>query len=332
MNAAEPAWAAIKRFSESLPGRPPLFMAIGTFDGVHLGHQTLLATLSKDAQRAGAAACAMTFEPRPLTVLRPERALPPLVTLPERVELMRQAGIEHVLVVPFTVEFARTEAEVFVRDVLVATLGVRRIYVGFSFTFGKGGRGTPALLRQLGAGCGLEVREFRPVTAGGGVVSSTAIRTALQTGDVAAAFRALGRPHRVRGVVQPGRQLGRQLSFPTANLLEDGTVLWPADGVYLVQVAINGQRFGGVASVGRRPTVEHDGRRILEVNLLDFDGDLYGREIEVAFIKRLRSIERFPSVDLLRAQIAEDVQMARQMLADENWLCYDSTRFNAGAG
>lgn len=315
---------AIERFAAGGDGRP-LFLAVGTFDGVHRGHQFILGRLAADAAEAGAEAAAMTFDPHPRAVVRPQDAPPLLLTLEERLERMREHGAERVLVVPFNRDFASLEPEAFVRQVLVERLRARRVYVGFSFTFGRGGRGTPALLRQMGEPLGVDVRQLGPVTDEGQVLSSTLIRRALAEGDVATALRCLGRPHAVAGTVSAGRRQGRSLGFPTANLPDSGEVLWPADGVYVVRARWDGGLAGGVANLGGRPTLDPGGARLLEVHLLDFQGDLYGRRLTVEFIQRLRDVRCFPNVGALQEQIAQDVRDARQVLAAGRWLCYDAT-------
>lgn len=320
MTGLDPALAAIRRFAAAGGGRPR-FLAIGTFDGVHRGHQAILARLRSDAAQAGAEAVAMTFDPHPRAVVRPQDVPPLLVTLARRVELLQAHGAERVLVVPFTRELAALEPEAFVRRVLVDLLEARQVYVGFSFTFGRGGRGTPALLREIGAPLGVGVRQVGPVGGDGGVLSSTVIRRALQAGDVAAARRWLGRPHEVVGTVLAGQRRGRALGYPTANLPDTGQVLWPGDGVYAVRARWDGRVAGGVANLGGRPTLEAGGPRLLEVHLFDFDGDLYGRELTVEFIDRLRDVRKFPNVDTLREQIGRDARRARQVLAAGRWLC-----------
>ncbi|MFO7245679.1 MAG: bifunctional riboflavin kinase/FAD synthetase [Thermaerobacter sp.] len=329
MTSLEDSLAVIRRFADAGSGRP-LFLAVGTFDGVHRGHQVILRRLAADAAEAGAEPAAMTFDPHPRAVVRPDEAPPLLLTLEDRVQRLKEHGAQRVLVVPFNREFASLEPEEFVRHVLVERLRARRVYVGFSFTFGRGGRGTPALLRQIGEPLGLEVRQLGPVTEAGQVLSSTVIRQALAAGDVAAALRYLGRPHAVSGPVLPGRRQGRGLGFPTANLADDGRVLWPTDGVYAVRARWDGGMWAGVANLGGRPTIDPAGPRLLEVHLLDFHGDLYGRRLSVEFIDRLRDVRKFPSVEALREQIARDVRQARDILARGGWLCYHPTGFQRG--
>ncbi|HEX6990070.1 MAG TPA: bifunctional riboflavin kinase/FAD synthetase [Bacillota bacterium] len=332
MSGVETALAAIRRFAAAGDGRPR-FLAIGSFDGVHRGHQWILGRLADEARAAGAEAAAMTFDPHPRAVIRPHDAPPLLVTLERRLELMREHGAERVLVVPFNRGFAALEPEAFVGRVLVDLLQVRRIFVGLSFTFGRGGRGTPALLRRIGEPLGITVRQMEPILAEGRAVSSTLVRRALQEGDVETALRCLGRPHAVTGTVLEGRRQGRALGFPTANLADDGRVLWPGDGVYVVRARWQGGEAGGVANLGGRPTVDPDGPRLLEVHLLDVAADLYGRPLEVKFIRRLRDVRRFPDVDALREQISRDVRQARQVLAEDGSLCYHATGLRRdGAG
>ncbi|HEY8449139.1 MAG TPA: bifunctional riboflavin kinase/FAD synthetase, partial [Bacillota bacterium] len=297
-----------------LPRQRDLYWAIGVFDGVHRGHRAIVQRLVDEAREGGALPCVMTFDPHPLAVLQPEAAPPLLTTLSERLALLAALGAERILVVPFTRAFARLEPEAFIHQILIDRLRARRVYVGFSFRFGRGGRGSPGLLRRVGEPRGLEVREFDPITDDRTILSSTQIRQALQTGDVAAAARALGRPHAVEGIVVHGDARGRQLGFPTANLPEQGPVLWPGDGVYAIAACFDGTVYGGVANLGRRPTVAPDGPRLLEVHLFGFSGDLYGRRLRVAFLERLRGERRFAGLDELRAQIDRDAASARRVL------------------
>lgn len=310
---------AIHSFKQQLPADRPLYVAIGVFDGVHLGHQTLLEKTVADARARDAVSFALTFDPHPLQIVAGGRFAPRLLTsMEDRLYLLRRTGIDHVLVVPFTPWLAQLEPECFVADILAATLGVARIYVGFSFTFGRGGRGTPELLRELGQRWGIEVVEFPPVRLGDTVVSSTQIREALQKGDVASASTCLGRPFLYQETVVHGDARGRTLGFPTANLPDNGSLALPADGVYAVAVGLeSGELLGGVANLGRRPTITEHGDRLLEVHLLDFKGDLYGQSLRVAFLDFIRSEQRFTGLDELKQTIARDAREALAIIQRE---------------
>lgn len=291
----------------------PSVVALGTFDGVHLGHQQVIRTAVDRARTLGVPAVAVTFDPNPMAVLRPAAAPPEIVPLDERLALIADLGPDVGLVIPFTPALSRIEAEAFVHDVLLGLLKACEVVVGFNHTFGRGARGTPALLEQVAASAGARVHVVPPLTVNGVVVSSSTIREALRRGDVHGAGSLLGRPYAIRGEVSRGEQRGRTLGFPTANLAApEGWLL--ADGVYAGRAGWTGQSAPAVVNVGVRPTV--DGRsRLIEVHVLDGAPDLYGLPLTVAFLARIREERRFPSVAALRAQIAADVATARTLLA-----------------
>jgi riboflavin kinase / FMN adenylyltransferase len=292
---------------------PPSAVAQGTFDGIHLGHQEVIRTAVERAGALGARAVAVTFDPNPVVVLRPAEAPPEILPLDERLERIGDLGPDVCLVIPFTLEFSRVEAEAFVRDVLLGLLHAREIVVGFNHTFGRGARGTPALLREVAAPAGTSVHVIQPLRVGDLVVSSSAVRDALRRGEVRLTQRLLGRPYTVRGPVARGDQRGRDLGFPTANLHAPPNWLL-ADGVYAGRADWAGQSAPAVVNVGTRPTF--DGRtRLVEAHLLDAAPELYGQTLTVAFLDRIRGERRFPSVDALRAQIAADVVAARAVLS-----------------
>lgn len=304
---------------EAIPSvNRPTFLAIGVFDGVHLGHRRLLHKLTAKAREAGARSLAMTFHPHPQAVLDPGNAPLLLTTLEDRERLIAALGVEVLLVLPFSAELARVPAEDFAVRWLAARIRPARVFVGYNFTFGHRGQGNPELLVRLGTGLGFETEVIPPVRVGGQVVSSTGIRRDVQAGRVEAAARFLGRPHLLPGTVVPGEGRGRNLGFPTANLAVPDGLCWPAAGVYAVQVEVGDRRVHqGVANVGWRPTFggrAGEGQAVLEAHLLDFSGDLYGRSVRVAFLTRLRDERRFPTAAALRAQVAEDVAAARRLM------------------
>jgi riboflavin kinase/FMN adenylyltransferase len=298
---------------------PNAVLTIGNFDGVHIGHQALFHQVIERAAALGGTSVAMTFEPHPLRVLKPN-GHPPLITLnDQKLELMAATGIEVVICVPFTPDFAAIDARAFVSDILVRRIGMRAIIIGEDYTFGRNRQGNIALLRQMGLELGFEVRvadwirEPRTVTDR---ISSTKIRELVQAGEMERARHLLGRHYQIRGKVVAGRRRGGALlGFPTANIvLQDE--LCPPTGVYAVTVQIGDTRHLGVANIGYSPTFD-DHVFTVEVHLLDFQGDIYDREIRVNFIRRIRDEIRFDRLEALSDQIRQDVQTARQILAND---------------
>ncbi len=298
-------------------------VAIGNFDGVHLGHQHLLSLVRDRARARRAPSAVLTFEPHPVRVLRPALA-PPLVTsLARKLELLAGQGIDATVVQPFDLAYAQTPAATFVARDLVGALGCADVVVGHDFTAGHE-RARVGALRPLLAAAGVLLHVVEPVTADGLVVSSTKIREFLLEGNVEAAALLLTRPYDLDGVVAHGAGRGRGFGFATANVAT--AALLPANGVYVVRAVVGGRPgprgpeggavHGGVCNVGVKPTVEAGAAVVAEAHLFDFDGrDLYGEPIRLAFVARVRDERRFPSIDALRAQIAVDVARARDLLA-----------------
>lgn len=287
--------------------RGPVYLAIGIFDGVHRGHQALIGEAQADARRSGGTAVVMTFEPHPMMFF--QRAEPPLrLSSPRHKELLlARRGVTHLAVLPFEAARAGQSAEDFVRELRSACRPLGGVVVGAGWRFGKGRDGDVDLLRRMG---GFEVDGIPAVTIGGDAISSTAIRLAVARGDLAFAEKALGRPYAVLGPVVRGCGMGRGLGFPTANVETAGLQL-PPDGVYAACVRAGGCTFPAAANLGVRPTVEAGGRRRLEVHLDGFDGDLYGCDLEVEFLRFIRPEKKFGTVDELRAQIARDIAAVR---------------------
>jgi riboflavin kinase/FMN adenylyltransferase len=302
----------IRGLPSAAPDRRPSAVALGVFDGVHLGHRAILGAAVTHARAAEATAVACTFDPHPLEVLQPDRAPLPITTLDERLALIAETGIDVTVLLPFDKELAAVEPEAFVKDVLVERLSARHVVVGFNHRFGRGARGDAALLRQLGGRLGFGLEVIEPFTVDGVEVSSTAIRAALRRGDLDAAARMLGRPYTLPGKVVTGAGRGRTLGFPTANVAPDRPVLL-APGVYACTADVGTQRHRAVVNIGVRPTFDEHTLAV-EAYLLDFSGDLYGQSIRLTFVSRVREERRFPSVEALRAQIEADVAMARQRL------------------
>jgi len=292
----------------------PTVTALGAFDGIHLAHARILATTVERARALGLPAVACTFDPHPAVVLRPERAPALIASTEENLERMAEQGLDAALVLPFTLALSRVEAEAFVQTVLVQTLRVREVVVGFNHTFGRGARGTAALLVDLGRRHGFAVHVLPPLQVQGQTVSSTAIREALREGDVGLARAFLGRPYAVRGPVLRGAGRGRRLGFPTANLRPERPILLAA-GVYVAWARWPEGQAGAVVNVGYRPTF---GERQfwVEAYLLDWSGDLYDQVLTLLFLERLRPEVRFESVEALRRQVGADVETARLRLAE----------------
>lgn len=298
-------------------------LTIGNFDGLHLGHRTIMRTVVERARVLGGESVVYTFEPHPRKVLQPERAPRLLMTLDQKLELLETLGLDVVVVEPFDRAFAATPPERFVREFVHARIRPVEVYVGYDFHFGRDREGSMRLLTELGPHLGFAVTVIPEVTIGGRDVNSTRIRDLLSEGRVEEAGELLGRPFAVRGEVTQGDRRGRSLGFPTANLAPEGEVL-PAAGVYAghVRFVDRGQPAAGsvwpaVTNVGVRPTFAGPGspaRPVAEAHLIGFDGDVYGRRIDLAFEHHLRAERRFPDVDALREQIARDVAEARRWL------------------
>jgi riboflavin kinase/FMN adenylyltransferase len=303
---------------ESVPaGWGRSVVTIGVFDGVHRGHQEIIGHAVKQAGDLGLQSVVVTFDPHPAEVVRPG-SHPAVLTEPARqAELIEESGADALCVVPFTPDFARRSPESFVLDVLVEHLHAAMVVVGENFRFGHRAAGDLALLGRLGRRFGFTVDSPPLVADGATVFSSTYIRACVAAGDVAAAAAALGRPHRLEGVVVRGDLRGRELGFPTANLLPSRHAAVPADGVYAAWCrwrAPDRRRRPAAVSIGTNPTFSGRDRRV-EAYLLDFDGDLYGERIALDFVARLREMRSYPTVEPLVAQIREDVAQARAILA-----------------
>lgn len=294
----------------------PLFrasaVAMGMFDGVHLGHRHILKEAREMAERAGWTPVALTFDRHPSALLRPEERPATLNTCEERVHLLLDAGVQHVVVLEFDTELSRFEPEAFLKEVIAFALGARGVVVGLDFRFGHGAKGDAALLEREARAFDWQLRLVEAVEEGGRRISSTRVRQCLERGDVEEAARLLGRPYAIEGDVVEGERLGRTLGYPTANLALDPALALPGDGVYLAMARHGSSEVHrGLVVIGTRPSVGGV-KRTVEVHLLDFSGDLYGRRLRVELLGRLRGIVRFASLDALKAQIALDVEEARR--------------------
>lgn len=288
-------------------------VTVGNFDGVHRGHQRLFARVRAEADRIGAPAVVYTFDPHPQQVLRPDKAPETLTSLPKRIKLIRDCGMDVLVCEHFTREFAAQEPEDFIRQVLGEQLGARKVVIGYDFCFGRSCRGTPVYMVHEAPRHGLEAEVFPAFHWKGEIVSSTRIRNCLKGGEVRLAAELLGRYYLAQGHVVTGNKRGRVLGFPTANLAPPDELL-PRRGVYATWVETASGLVGGVANVGVAPTFGGD-KLSLEVHLLDFDGDLYGQWIGVRFVDHLRDERKFGGVAELTEQIRRDAARARELLA-----------------
>ncbi|MEO7728654.1 MAG: bifunctional riboflavin kinase/FAD synthetase [Burkholderiales bacterium] len=292
----------------------PVALTIGNFDGVHLGHQAMLARLIEAGRELRLPPCVMTFEPHPREFFAPDKAPTRLTSLREKLELLAQAGVERAYVRRFNFEFAKTAPEDFIDRILHRGLAARWILVGDDFRFGARRGGDLAMLKQSAGRCGFEVHAMASVVADGVRVSSTAVREALAAGDMQRAERLLGRPYSISGRVVSGDRLGRKLGFPTANILMKHNR--PAlAGIFAVEVLGLGEPLHGAASLGVRPTVTNIPQPRLEVHLLDFSRDIYGAHLQVNFLHKLRDEEKYADVETLKRAIATDVKNTRGYFA-----------------
>jgi riboflavin kinase/FMN adenylyltransferase len=296
-------------------------LTVGNFDGLHLGHQSIMETVSLRAHALGGPAAAFTFEPHPRRVLHPDHSPKLLTTLEQKLELFEAAGVDVAIVEPFDLDFARLPAEDFVREILHRRIGPSEVYVGYDFRYGRDREGSMRTLTELGPHLGFSVTIIPEVKLGARDVNSTRIRELLEEGQVEDAAVLLGRPYTVRGSVAEGDRRGRTIGFPTLNLAPENEIL-PARGVYAGHVRFLDEGSGAVAdsrhpvvtNVGKRPTFKEDDPVLAEAHVIDFDGEVYGRRIEITFEHHLRAEEKFPDVEALKAQIGRDVIAARERL------------------
>jgi len=300
-------------------GLPPLprgsTVTVGSFDGMHLGHQAVLREIAERASAAGRASVLVTFEPHPLEVVNPQAAPPILTTGPERGEFLAQTAIDYVVLLRFDRRMAGLSPEEFVKEILLDRCQTRELVIGHDHGFGRGRSGDVETLRRLGTVHGFEVDVVPAVDVGGQQISSSRIRRAVAGGDLASAARMLGRPYRVSGRVVEGEGRGRKIGVPTINLGDiPPRKLLPPDGVYAVRVEWRGGRSGGMMNQGARPTFR-DKRRVLEAHLFDFDGDLYDEWVRLEWIERLRDVQSFASVEALQQQLERDRSRALAVLS-----------------
>ena len=293
----------------------PIALTIGNFDGVHLGHRAMITRLTEVARRHGLPVAVMTFEPQPQEFFAPDQAPARLTSLREKLEHLRDCGVDRAYVCRFDYAFAQLAANEFVSRILRDGLAVRWLLVGDDFRFGARRSGDFTLLKSVSLASGFEVEAMTSIVANGERVSSTAIRGRLENGDLAGAQQLLGRPYSIAGRVVDGDKLGAKIGYPTANVRLERSKA-PLAGIFVVEVdGIGSEPRWGVASLGTRPTVKERGRPTLEVHLFDFDGRIYGRRISVRFLKKLRDEQKFAHIDALVAQMDRDAEQARQFFA-----------------
>jgi riboflavin kinase / FMN adenylyltransferase len=292
---------------------PRAVLTLGNFDGVHRGHQAIIARARAEADARNGSIVALTFHPHPLAVLAPARAPAMIQSLRDRLDTLRGAGVDVAVAQRFTRAFSALDPDAFVERFLLPSIELLHVVVGYNVTFGRGRTGTAETLAALGARLGFGVDQVGPVRVGDEAVSSSAVRRAIGTGDVALAESLLGRAVGLRGRVVTGERRGRTLGFPTANLHVKPGVLLPADGVYAVRARIDGLAQPAVLNVGVRPTFG-ELRRTIEAHVLDWQGDLYGRWLELDLVARLRGEQRFDGPAALVTQITADVAAARAVL------------------
>ena len=289
-------------------------VALGNFDGVHKGHQAVIAAARAEAKARGVPLGVVSFEPHPRSFLNPGAPEFRLTPLAAKARALGRLGVDFIVALAFDATMAATSAEAFVDDILVAGLGAAHVVIGYDFCFGRGRSGNAEFLSRLGAARGFGLTVVEAVRHDGEVYHSTLIRQLLAEGKPREAGRLMGHWWHIEGPVLPGDQRGRTIGFPTANIALEG-YMHPALGVYAVRVEVDGRTYGGVANFGKRPTFDKKDA-LLEVHLFDFAGDLYGKTLVVAFVAFLRAERKFAGLDELKAQIAADSEEARRILAD----------------
>ena len=301
--------------TDELKGFNNAVITIGTFDGVHLGHLTILQQVVAHARELGGESIVLTFEPHPRKLLFPDQPIKIITPLAEKIKLITKAGIDHVFVVPFTQAFAALSAEAYVKDFLVKHLQPQGIVIGYDHQFGHDRAGNIKLLQAYENELGFNVYEIPAKQIEDAAVSSTKIRNSLTAGNVTDANKMLGRQYSLRGTVVAGAQLGRTLGYPTANVKPtDAGQIVPGNGVYAIKAIIGTETFNGMMNIGIRPTVSNELSLHIEAHLFDFNRDVYNQSIEIVFAERLRDEQRFPSLDALKAQLNTDAVNAKKVL------------------
>jgi len=301
--------------TEQLPGFRKAVLTIGTFDGVHQGHRVILKEVAERARAIGGDSIVLTFEPHPRKLLFPTQSLRLITPLQEKLRLIADTGIEHIVVIPFTKEFSLLSAQSYIQHFLVRNFQPAQIIIGYDHHFGNDRTGNIQLLKEKESEFGYEVIEIPARIVDDAAISSTKIRNALLEGKVADAAHMLGRNYSLKGTVIEGARIGRKIGYPTANLQpSDFDQLIPAHGIYAVQVKWNNQLLDGMLSIGFNPTVSSEKKTHIEVHIFDFDKDIYGETIELVFAEWLRHEEKFDSLEALKLQLAKDQEAAMEVL------------------
>jgi riboflavin kinase/FMN adenylyltransferase len=304
----------IRTANELNPGSRKVCLAIGFFDGVHLGHQQIIRQTITDARQHGAFPLVITFDQHPNGIVAPARVPPLIYSLSQKLRTLESLGPEALLLIHFDKAFSQKSGEAFIRELAGAWSGIQSICVGANFVFGHKRGGNVELLKQLGSELKFVVHGMAAVSLDRKPVSSTRIREAIRAGELDLASQMLGRAYSIAAPVVGGDKLGRRLGFPTANLDTTGLGL-PPNGVYAVRALVHGQTHRAVLNIGTRPTMEDPNPTVrVEAHLLDFNGELYGEQLEIVFAEKLRNERKFPSVDELKAQIAHDIERAKECL------------------
>lgn len=286
----------------------------GTFDGVHLGHQKILSRLKEVCATIGGESVLITFHPHPRMVIEGAKDLQLLTTIEEKITLLEANGVQHLLIIPFNREFSELSSEEFIHKILIDTIGTKKLVIGYDHRFGKNREGGFDYLQTNAQRYGFEIEEIPRQDLDHVTVSSSKIRKSLLEGDVHLADEFLGRPYSLSGTIVKGKQLGRTIGYPTANIqIPEEYKLVPANGVYAVQVLYQGQAYGGMLNIGTRPTVDGTFRTI-EVNIFDFDKEIYGEKLTVQFVQKIRNEQKFNGIAELKAQLVEDKIVALDFL------------------
>lgn len=313
---------AIFHGTADLPKFKNASITIGTFDGVHQGHKSILQALVASASASGGESVVITFHPHPRKLLFPQQSLKVLTPLTEKLALLKTSGIDHIVVIPFTEAFSTLSASAYIHDFLVAKFQPAHIVIGYDHHFGQDRKGNIDLLRAYSTACGYAVDEIPAQLIEQAAISSTKIRHAIASGDIDTANAMMERPYLLSGTVIEGNKLGRTIGYPTANLkVSDEDQLIPANGVYACIATVSDMSYKAMVNIGYRPTVTDEKQLNIEAHILDFAQDIYGQSLSLNFIKKMRNEERFPSLDALKAQLAQDKTNTHEVLKNTtNWV------------